>query len=139
MIGVDIGGTNLLVGLINQDRVVKRIHEPILAKGDFQKVAVQVCEAIQNISDVPIKSVGISVAGSVDSSQGVVLRAQNLDWNDAPLASFVSTTLGCKTIIENDVTSAAWGEFNFGAGRGLRFYVCCLGWHWDWRWAYSQQ
>ena len=118
MIGVDIGGTNLLVGIVEDGVVVERTHEPIATSGDFERVASQVCDAIHNISGDSIDAVGISVAGSVDATTGVVLRAQNLNWDNAPLAEFVSNKLGCGVIIENDVTSAAWGEFMFGAGVG---------------------
>jgi glucokinase len=117
MIGVDIGGTNLLVGTISNGKVIKRTHEEIKTSGNFELVAQQVCDAIQKLSDDKIDSVGISVAGSVDIENGIVLRAQNLDWDNAPLASYVSSKLQCKVVIENDVTSAAWGEFNFGAGK----------------------
>jgi glucokinase len=118
MIGVDIGGTNLLVGRIEDGKVIKRSHQPIVAKGNFDKVVSQTCEAIRDIAVENVSSVGISVAGSVDVESGVVLRAQNLDWDHAPLAKKVSNELSCKVVIENDVTAAAWGEFNYGAGKG---------------------
>ena len=118
MIGVDIGGTNLLVGRIEDGRVLERSHEHIVARGDFEMVASQTCDSIRELVGDSIESVGISVAGSVDAERGVVLRAQNLDWDDAPLAQSISSELGCKVVIENDVTAAAWGEFLFGAGRG---------------------
>ncbi len=116
MIGVDIGGTNLLVGIVEDGKVLERMHQPIAAKGNFELVARQACNAIGELSGDSLQPVGISVAGSVDAKQGVVLRAQNLDWNNAPLADFVSSELGCKVVIENDVTAAAWGEFIYGAG-----------------------
>ena len=117
MIGVDIGGTNLLVGVIENGKVIKRSHQPIVAKGNFDLVALQVCEAVKEIANAEISSIGISVAGSVDSKRGLVLRGENLDWDDAPLSDFVSKQLNCDVIIENDVTAAAWGEFKYGAGR----------------------
>ncbi|MDP7006460.1 MAG: ROK family protein [Phycisphaerales bacterium] len=116
-IGVDIGGTNLLVGIVENGKVLKRNHQPIAARSNFDLVSMQVCDAIREIAGNDISSVGISVAGSVDVERGVVLRAQNLDWNDSPLADFVSQELDCKVTIENDVTAAAWGEFKYGAGR----------------------
>jgi len=118
MIGVDIGGTNLLVGRIEDGKVVERTHEPISATGNFKKVVAQTCDAIRNIAEETISSVGISVAGSVDAKRGIVLRAQNLDWDNSPLAQTISSELSCRVVIENDVNSAAWGEFNYGAGRG---------------------
>lgn len=118
MIGVDIGGTNLLVGIVEGGNVVKRLHAPILRRGDFEAVAIQTCELIRQLGADDLGSVGISIAGSVDVAKGVVLRAQNLNWDNVPLESFVSTELGCKVVIENDATAAAWGEFQFGAGVG---------------------
>ncbi len=119
MIGVDIGGTNLLVGRIESGKVVERLHQPITARGDFELVVKQTCNAIRVLDEANVEPVCISVAGSVDATRGIVLFAQNLNWNDAPLANAVSSELGCKVFIENDVTAAAWGEFKFGAGRGV--------------------
>ncbi len=116
MIGVDIGGTNLLVGIVENGKVCKRSHQTIVEKGNFEAVVKQTCDAIQTLTGDPIDAVGISVAGSVDATNGIVLRAQNLNWVNAPLASSVSSILKCPVVIENDVTAAAWGEFHFGAG-----------------------
>jgi len=118
VIGIDIGGTNLLVGCIEQNKVVQRLHQPIVARGDFETVANQVCDAVTELGADVRDGVGISVAGSVDATNGIVLRAENLDWDNVPLAQFISEKLHCNVIIENDVTAAAWGEFKFGAGRG---------------------
>lgn len=117
MIGVDIGGTNLLVGKVDAGVVLERTHEPIVERGAFKAVANQVCDAIQTLSLETPDSVGIAVAGGVDAAKGIVLRAQNLDWDDAPLGQVVADQLNCNVVIENDVTAAAWGEFKFGAGQ----------------------
>lgn len=116
MIGVDIGGTNLLVGIVENGKVLERIHQPIVAKGNFEAVVKQTCDVIKTLAGESIDTVGISVAGSVDANNGIVLRAQNLNWDNVPLASSVSSILQCSVIIENDVSSAAWGEFKYGAG-----------------------
>jgi glucokinase len=116
MIGVDIGGTNLLVGIVEDGKVIERLHQPVVARSNFDAIVKQTCSAIRELAGDDVISVGISVAGSVNVRTGVVLRAQNLDWDNAPLGERVSDALGCKVIIENDVTAAAWGEFNFGAG-----------------------
>jgi glucokinase len=118
MIGVDIGGTNLLVGIVEDGKVIERLHQPIVARSNFKGVVQQTCSAIRELAGDDVSSVGISVAGSVDANNGVVLRAQNLDWDNEPLGKSISDSLGCKVVIENDVTAAAWGEFNFGAGVG---------------------
>ena len=116
MIGVDIGGTNVLVGIAEDGRIIERLHETVNT-GDFEHTAKQVCRLITTIQNDTKHDIGICVAGSVDVKKGVVLHAQNLQWKDAPLADFVTEKLKCKVIIENDVTSSAWGEFQHGAGR----------------------
>lgn len=116
MIGVDIGGTNLLVGRIEDGSVVERSHTEVASGRDPETVAEQVCEQILAIDSQHVEPIGIAVAGSVDCTNGIVLRAQNLDWDNVPLASMVSKKLGCNVVVENDVTAAAWGEFSHGAG-----------------------
>ncbi len=117
MIGVDIGGTNLLVGRIEENTVVDRSHERIVEGCDFDAVVQQTCNLIRKVGGANIDGVGIAVAGGVDCKSGVVLRAQNLDWDNVPLGSQIEENLGRKVVIENDVTAAAWGEFCFGAGK----------------------
>ncbi len=116
MIGVDIGGTNLLVGIIEDGEVIERLHKPIISRSNFEAVVEQTCDTIYELTGDPVSSVGISVAGSVDSKRGYVLRAQNLDWDDVPLGKAISSQLDCRVVIENDVTAAAWGEFKYGEG-----------------------
>jgi glucokinase len=118
MIGVDIGGTNLLVGIIEDGKVLKRSHQPIVKGSNFEAVVSQTCSSIVALAGDAFSSVGISVAGSVDSKRGYVLRAQNLDWNNVPLAEAISKKLSCPVVIENDVTAAAWGEYIYGGGVG---------------------
>ncbi len=117
MIGIDIGGTNLLIGKVEGSSVTHRMHEPIIKRGDFHAVARQVSDAVLTFASQDLETVGIAVAGGVDAEKGIVLRAQNLDWDNVPLAEVVADQLQCKVVIENDVTAAAWGEFKFGAGR----------------------
>ena len=119
MIGVDIGGTNLLVGRIENGMVTERLHADIVRGANFDAVVEQTCDLVRSIGGENIERVGIAVAGGVDCTRGVVLRAQNLNWDNVPLGSEVANKLGCEVVIENDVTAAAWGEFTFGAGKDV--------------------
>ncbi|MDP7009484.1 MAG: ROK family protein [Phycisphaerales bacterium] len=116
MIGVDIGGTNLLVGLVEGSEVVERLHTPVSSECNFEVVVKQVCSQVRALAPGTLDRVGIAVAGSVDCKTGIVHRAQNLNWDSVPLGPRIADELGCDVLIENDVTAAAWGEFRFGAG-----------------------
>ena len=66
-----------------------------------------------------MRGLGVACAGQVRSEDGVVVQAPNLDWNDVPLGARLTEAFGLPVVVENDVRAAAWGEFRFGAGRGL--------------------
>ena len=92
MIGVDIGGTNLLVGIVEQDEVITRSHH-LIEDRSFSSVVDLTCDAILDLYGPAPDSVGIAVAGGVDAKHGIVVRAQNLNWDQAPLAKEVSEKL----------------------------------------------
>jgi glucokinase len=119
MIGVDIGGTNLLVGRIENNKVVERAHEHVVDGCDFEEVVKQTCNLIKTVGGSKVDHLGIAVAGGVDCHSGLVLRAENLNWDNVPLGPRIAENLGCKVVIENDVTAAAWGEFCFGSGKDV--------------------
>ena len=116
MIGVDIGGTNILVGYIEDGAVIERKHASIIDKNP-ESVVKLACSVIESL-DVDFSAVGIAVAGSVNSQRGEIIRGQNLDWDNVPLAALMSKSLNTHVSIENDVSAAAWGEFTYGAGKG---------------------
>ncbi|MBI1736312.1 MAG: ROK family protein [Candidatus Rokubacteria bacterium] len=70
-----------------------------------------------------IAGLGVACAGQVRSEDGLVVQAPNLGWHDVPLGARLTETFGIPVVIENDVRAAAWGEFRFGAGRGLRSLI----------------
>ncbi|MDP6601798.1 MAG: ROK family protein [Phycisphaerales bacterium] len=116
LVGIDLGATNTLVGVVEGDAVTERHHRATPSHLGFEGVVAATCEMVSEVAP-DAGAVGIAVAGSVDVESGVVLRAQNLDWTNAPLASAMWDRLGKPVIIENDVTAAAWGEHRLGAGK----------------------
>ena len=125
VIGIDLGGTNLLVGLMDEDgALIARTHRPTDASRGDQAVMDTIAEATQSVcqeSDTPLEAIGaigIAVCGAVDHGAGIVLRTGALDWTDVPLSSQLQDRLGRPVVLENDVNAAAWGEYRRGAGRG---------------------
>ncbi len=70
-----------------------------------------------------IRAIGISVPGRVDPEQGSVLFSANLDWQNIPLARYVSEATGLPTAIESTVICLALGEAWFGVARGTRNFI----------------
>jgi len=129
-IGVDIGGTKIAAGLVDESGViVERVRKDTPARsfdGVVDAIAAACADlvAYAHASDLDlIEAVGMGAAGLVDETGAIVRFAPNLGWVEAALGPRVSSASGLPTIVENDATAAAWGEFRFGAGQGARSLV----------------
>jgi glucokinase len=66
-----------------------------------------------------LAGIGVACAGQIHAGSGVIVDAPNLGWHDVPLAAVLRDAFHVPVTVENDVRAAAWGEFRFGAGRGI--------------------
>lgn len=125
-VGVDIGGTKLAAGVVNQEgEVLDRVRCPTPA-ANADKVLDAVCGAVGELQGrhPGIVAVGVGTAGHVGVDRSTVTFAPNLPWRDEPLRARVTERLGLRTVVENDANAWAWGEARFGAGRGCDHLVC---------------
>lgn len=123
-LGVDLGGTKILAGLVGADgRIVASHRYATAADGGFDGVAASMIAELKDGSDgvgtTGARALGIGVAGQVERATGVVSFAPNLGWRDAPLRSTLEAGLGIPVFVTNDVRAATWGEWRHGAGRGV--------------------
>jgi glucokinase len=123
-IGVDIGGTKIAAGLVDEaGAVVRRARRETPALSSVAVVAA-IVEVTRELvaaaaeTGETVLGVGLGAAGFVDETRRVVRFASNLDWREEPLAATVSAEVGLPVVVENDANAAAWGEFKFGAGQG---------------------
>jgi glucokinase len=118
-IGVDIGGTKVAAGVVDEDGAVlahTRRPTPSASPSDVEDVVAQCVAELSR--DHAVEAVGIGAAGFVDAERSTVLVAPNLAWRDEPLRAAVQRRTGLPCIVENDANAAAWAEYRFGAGRG---------------------
>jgi glucokinase len=123
-IGVDIGGTKIAGGLVDEDGVIlarARRDTPARNTADIAAAIVEVAVELDGIardqSMGDVAGVGLGAAGLVDETRRVVRFAPNLSWHEEPLAETVEKGCGLPVVVENDANAAAWGEFRYGAGR----------------------
>lgn len=121
-IGVDVGGTKILAGLVDDTgRVLRTARRPTPAQDPVAVLAV-VAEVVREVMDDsadPVVGVGLGIAGQVENTRSTVLWAPNLRWSRVEVRSILEAALGIPVIAENDANAAAWGEFVFGAGADL--------------------
>ncbi len=119
-IGVDIGGTKVLGGVVTPDGEVvttARRETPADDVGKTLEFIVEVVTELTNGHDVA--AVGVGAAGWIDESRSRVLFAPNLAWRDEPLRDRVAKQVGLPVVVENDANAAAWAEFRFGSARDV--------------------
>src|SRR5664279_295032 len=118
-IGVDVGGTTVAAGVVDEQGSVLATAErdtPSDDPGRTEDVIVEVVGELAASHD--IDAVGVGAAGFVDSERSTVLFAPNLAWRDEPLRAAIEGRCELPVVIENDANAAAWAEAKFGAGRG---------------------
>ena len=119
-VGVDIGGTKIAAGLVDENgRVLARERTESPAT-DPAEIVRTVGELVRSLAGTgPVEAVGVSAAGFVDKARAMIVFAPNLAWRDEPLKRLLEEELDLPVVVENDANAAAWGEFTFGAGEDV--------------------
>ncbi|OII61478.1 MULTISPECIES: ROK family glucokinase [unclassified Streptomyces] len=123
-IGVDIGGTKIAAGVVDEEGTILDIHRvptPPTSEGIVDAICTAVSEAGRGHD---VEAVGIGAAGYVDDKRATVLFAPNIHWRHEPLKDKVEQRTGLPVVVENDANAAAWGEYRFGAGQGHDDVIC---------------
>jgi len=118
-IGIDVGGTKVLGGVVDDKGVVLARARKETPRQGGAALTQTIAETVKELmADHKVESVGVSAAGFVSSDRKTMLATPNIaDWNDVDLDSQLKSLIGLPVVIENDANAAAWGEAKFGAGR----------------------
>ncbi|HEU4584429.1 MAG TPA: ROK family protein [Gemmatimonadaceae bacterium] len=135
VLGVDLGGTNIVVGAIPDDGgedVGLRVEDTPTAAG-AEAVVDRIVSMIEGVIEDAIKlkgakrddfvGVGIGAPGPLDRKNGVVIVAPNLGWRDFPLRDAVADRVRIPATLDNDANCATLGEWWRGAAQGTRNVV----------------
>jgi glucokinase len=117
---IDLGGTKLALGVVDEDAVVlRRAVSPTVtadAAGCLADLMARVGEMLATGPEVA--AIGIGTASMVDFSAGRIVESTNLPLRDVPLRDLVQERFGLPAVVDNDATVACLGEHRFGVGRG---------------------
>ena len=127
-LGIDLGGTQLRVAAIDaMGHVARRVAVPTdVAGGPVAIVGQMLRLAEEAIGDdrQRVVAAGVSAPGPLDSETGTIIDMPTLPgWKDYPLRRVIGENLSMPVILENDGIAAAFGEWKYGAGRGLSHFV----------------
>jgi glucokinase len=118
-IGVDVGGTKVAAGVVDEQGGVLATALRDTPSADPRRTEDVIVDVIRELAaSHDVEAVGVGAAGFVDAQRSTVLFAPNLAWRDEPLRATIEGRCGIPVVIENDANAAAWAEARFGAGRG---------------------
>jgi glucokinase len=133
VIGIDIGGTNLVLGAVAEDgsalhglrteptRVEEGPEAVVARLVGLSRQAIEDTRAIDSSS--AIIGVGIGSPGPLDRVTGRVLMTPNLGWTNLPLRDAIREALSLPAALDNDANCAILGEWWHGAARGTRHAI----------------
>lgn len=113
ILGVDLGGTNLCLGLVDNGVVVKSVSVPSFAcSATMEETLEYLSEQIQIMISPDVTKIGIGVPSVVDVDRGIVYDAANIpSWKEVHLKSFLEGRLGLPVSVNNDANCYAMGAY----------------------------
>jgi glucokinase len=124
IIGVDLGGTKVRVGVVTDGAVARALSRPISAHAAEHVVLDEIAAAIAELFDDQVVGIGCGVPSVVDVETGTVFEVENIpSWKRVPLKAVLEGRFGVPTSVNNDANAFAVGEHVFGKGRAFRDMV----------------
>lgn len=121
-IGIDLGGTNMVAGLVNADRkITDRVDVKTRAPRPVESLVHDMGEMVRSLLNRnglrrgDIRALGVGVPCIADQENGHMEDANNLGYTDVPFLPLLETETGLPVFFGNDAKAAAWGEYLGGA------------------------
>jgi len=124
IIGVDIGGSKILSGIISPaGQILARKKEATLADHSAGIIVDQICESVMDLrretgaKREDILGMAVGAPGPLDYENGIIKDPPNLNWREFPLQEELNKRLDVKPLLDNDANMAALGELRFGGSK----------------------
>ncbi|HVD38822.1 MAG TPA: ROK family protein [Solirubrobacterales bacterium] len=118
-IGVDLGGTKMLVGVLSGTEPLYEQREASTGQTEDELVELLVREVTEARDARPdVAAIGLGIPATIDHDQGVAVSAVNLPLSDLAIREIVSERVGLPVFVDNDGNVAALAEYLYGAAQG---------------------
>ncbi|MGN6797599.1 MAG: ROK family protein [Gaiellaceae bacterium] len=119
VIGVDLGGTKVLAGIVDRDGTVHETVERPTVTTSQTALLDELASIVRELPMDGISALGFGIPSRIDHAHGLALGAVNIPIRDVRFAEEMQRRLGLPVEMENDASCAAFAEFKLGAGRGI--------------------
>lgn len=129
-IGVDLGGTNIAVGLVDEKhQIVARLATPTNADRPYDEIVKDIALTVQkliednNISMDEIKYIGLGAPGILDNEKGTITDNSNIHWENYPIKERLQNYIDKPIFLGNDANVATWAEYINGCGKNTENFI----------------
>jgi len=123
-IGVDLGGTNIRAGLVEDSKITLVRQEILTDKESLQKTLSQLISIIASLIQPKVKGIGIGVPSVVDIKNGIVFDVVNIpSWQRVELKKILEAEFKIPVFVNNDVNCFALGEHQYGQAKSFSSFV----------------
>lgn len=124
-IGIDLGGTTIGIGLVNDRYEIVEKAEGMTCceegpEAVIDRIGKMTGELLDKAGNPPISCIGLGCPGVLDREKGTVIYSNNIKWQQVPVCRKLEEQMQVPVYVENDANCAAMGEYLAGAGRGSR-------------------
>lgn len=124
VLGLDLGGTKILSGLISRRGDLVRVRRVPLTGRTREAVLVQLAEIVRQArgelpTDAAVEGIGVAVPGAV-RADGTVWAPNLPGWDRVPLAAYLSQITGLRVVVQDDRLTSLLGECWLGAAKRVR-------------------
>ncbi len=127
-LGIDLGGTKLEVVLTDPAGDILASHRlPTDSHRGVEAVIADIVKGVNLCLDEagkPARALGVGMAGQIEKETGLVSLSPNLGWQNVPLRTKLEEALAIPVMVTNDVRAVTYGEWRYGAGKGLDDIAC---------------
>mgnify|MGYP000855441932 CR=1 FL=1 len=134
IIGVDLGGTNIVVGALpfegGEVHALRSLPTEAVRGAKFvvDRIIAMIEAAIEEVTAdggtrEDVAGIGIGSPGPLDRKTGTVINTPNLGWRNFPLRDLIANAVGLPATLDNDANCATYGEWWLGAGRNVNTLV----------------
>lgn len=119
LLSLDLSHSEFRGAVINlRGEIITTASRPVSGRSGAEalNLVYQILDQLISAGFRPLVGIGVGTPGLVNSPEGVVIRAVNLDWENLPLASLLQGRYGLPVFVLNDSQAAAMGEYTYGQG-----------------------
>ena len=119
LVGLDLSHSEFRGAIINlRGKILATASLPVSDRGGQEALSLvyQILDQLMEAGYKPLVGIGVGTPGLVNSTEGVVIKAVNLDWENLPLAALLHDRYGLPVFVLNDSQAAAMGEYHYGRG-----------------------